>query len=160
MGRRRQQINREKVFVIRPCAYTYISKTAQASTRVPACQSKLREFAMLLDVHTMIGTRWYTTHARCRTEERKQNIIYIAGVRVGVQTLYIRAETKMVYTSGCSPRSNRWPVVGGETARDLRFSSATSLGGGGNNGHYNGPRAWQGRDVGGRKFECTVRWRV
>jgi len=79
---------------------------------------------------------------------------------VGVQTLYIRAETKMVYTSGCSPRSNRWPVVEGETARDLSFSSATSLSGEGHNRHYNGARTWQGRDVGGRNFECTVRWRA
>ena len=53
----------------------------------------------------MIGTRWYMyvgvhiTHARCRTEEGKQNIIYIVGYEWGYD-----AETKIVYTSGCSPR--------------------------------------------------------
>ena len=114
--------------------------------RVPACQASFASSQCFSDLHTTIGTRWYTcarvriTHARCRTEGRKRNIIYIA-------------EKKIAYTSGCSSRSNRWPGVGGEPAGDLSLLSATSLGSGGHSRHYDGPRTWQGGDMLG----CTVR---
>jgi len=44
-----------------------------------------------------------------RTEARKQNTTYIAGVRVGVQKLRVHVETNLVVAGGPSWEHDRLP---------------------------------------------------
>jgi len=46
-----------------------------------------------------------------RAEVREQDIIYIAGVRVG-GTVHVETNSTAYTPAGCSPRSNEWPAPG------------------------------------------------